>query len=462
MTGARRVAIVGTGSRARLYTLGLAGRSGYAVAALCDPSPTRMGYHNRLLASAGRPAASMWAPDAFAAMLANEDIAEVVVATVDDLHDHYIIAAVEAGCRVVTEKPMTTDARKCQAILDATGRAGNPLTVAFNYRYNPVHERVWRLLRERAIGEVLSVHFEWLLDVRHGADYFRRWHREKARSGGLMVHKASHHFDLVNWWLGRAPEEVFGYGRLGFYGADAGRRHGLRREYARARNAPAAADDPFALDLAADERLRELYLLAEADSGYVRDRNVFDGDISIEDDMAVLVRYAGGASMSYHLTAYSPWEGYRVMFNGSAGRLELEVTESAWQPPRGGVDSPGGAIHGEAAMANAGGATIRLRKLWERPSEEPLAVGHGGHGGGDERMLTALYGPADSGAAPSPDSPGSPGSARGEDGDAARQSATERDGALALVVGAAANECFLTGQPVRTADLVPGLAAFGQ
>ena len=476
MTGARRVAIVGTGSRARLYTLGLAGRSGYAVAALCDPSPTRMGYHNRLLASAGRPAASMWAPDAFAAMLANEGIAEVVVATVDDLHDHYIIAAVEAGCRVVTEKPMTTDARKCQAILDATGRAGNPLTVAFNYRYNPVHERVWRLLHERAIGEVLSVHFEWLLDVRHGADYFRRWHREKARSGGLMVHKASHHFDLVNWWLGRAPEEVFGYGRLGFYGADAGRRHGLRREYARARDAPAAADDPFALDLAADERLRELYLLAEADSGYVRDRNVFDGDISIEDDMAVLVRYAGGASMSYHLTAYSPWEGYRVMFNGSAGRLELEVTESAWQPWRGAATSSGrniddsaidnsaidnsaidnSAIHGEVAMANAGGATIALRKLWERPEEVPVAVGHSGHGGGDERMLTALYGPADSGADPLA------GSAGGEDGDAARQSATERDGALALVVGAAANECFLTGRPVRTDDLVPGLAAFGQ
>ncbi len=257
VSAARRVAIVGTGSRARLYTRGLAGRSGYAVAALCDPSPTRMAYHNRLLASAGRPAASAWSPDGFAAMLAREDIAEVVVATVDDLHDQYIVAAVGAGCRVVTEKPMTTDAPKCQAILDATGRAGNSLTVAFNYRYNPVHERVWRLLHERAVGEVLSVHFEWLLDVRHGADYFRRWHREKARSGGLMVHKASHHFDLVNWWLGRAPEEVFGYGRLGFYGADAGRRHGLRREYARAHDSAAAAGDPFALDLSADERLRE-------------------------------------------------------------------------------------------------------------------------------------------------------------------------------------------------------------
>jgi hypothetical protein len=245
---------------------------------------------------------------------------------------------------------------------------------------------------------------------------------------------------------------VFGYGRLGFYGAAAGRRHGLRREYARAHGSAAAADDPFALDLAGNEGLRELYLQAEADSGYVRDRNVFDGDISIEDDMAVLVRYAGGASMSYHLTAYSPWEGYRVMFNGSGGRLELEVTESAWQPSRGCATSPGGAIHGEVAMANAGGAVITLRKLWERPVEIPVAVtrsGHSGHGGGDERMLTALYGPADVDA--------DAGRSAGAD-DAARQGASERDGALALVVGAAANECFRTGRPVRTADLVPGLA----
>ena len=443
MTDARRAAIVGTGSRAQLFTRGLAQRAGYTVAALCDPSPTRMAYHNRLLTEAGNSPASLWSPDAFTAMLASQDITDVVVSTVDALHDQYIIPAVEAGCRVVTEKPMTVDAAKCQSILDATARTGNPLTVAFNYRFNPVHERVWRLLREQAIGEILSVHFEWLLDVRHGADYFRRWHREKANSGGLMVHKASHHFDLVNWWLDSEPREVFGYGRLGFYGADAGMRHGLRRDYQRAYNSPQAAEDPFALDISGHQRLRELYLDAETDSGYryIRDRNVFDGEISIEDDMAVLVRYASGASMTYHLTAYSPWEGYRVMFNGSAGRLELEVTESRWQPRPGQAGPTAGAIHGEVAMANAGGATIRVRRLWEPPADVPVAVDHGGHGGGDERMLTALYGPADRGGEP-------------ESGDAARQRANQRDGALALAVGAAANQCFLTGQPTRIADLL--------
>ncbi|MBT2419427.1 Gfo/Idh/MocA family oxidoreductase [Streptomyces sp. ISL-22] len=440
----RRTAVVGTGHRAQTFTRALAERPGHLVAALCDPSPTRMAFHNRLLAEAGAPPATQWEPDRFADLLAKEDIDEVVVTTVDAEHDRYIVPALRAGCRVVTEKPMTVDAERCARILDTVRDTGNCLTVAFNYRFNPVHEKVRDLLADGAIGEVLSVHFEWLLDVRHGADYFRRWHRDKRHSGGLLVHKSSHHFDLVNWWLADEPRNVFGYGRLGFYGREAGERHGLRRDYDRAHGADQAATDPFALDLAADDTLRALYLDAERDDGYVRDRNVFDGPVTIEDDMAVLVRYGRGATMTYHLTAYSPWEGYRVMFNGSAGRLELDVEESRWQSPRTRIGSGSGALHGDTAAEHAGGARLTLRLLWRPPVDIPLVTAHEAHGGGDPRMLDALFGPV------GPATPaGSP--------TTAHPTATERDGALALAVGLAANRCFETGRPVAVLELVPGV-----
>ncbi|MGC9540466.1 Gfo/Idh/MocA family protein [Streptomyces sp. UG1] len=441
-TPRHRAAVVGTGHRAQTFTRALAERPDHVVAALCDPSPVRMAFHNRLLAEAGAPTATRWEPDRFADMLAEEEIDEVVVTTVDAEHDRYIVPALEAGCRVVTEKPMTVDADRCARILDTVRQTGNSLTVAFNYRFNPVHEKVRALLAQGAVGEILSVHFEWLLDVRHGADYFRRWHREKDRSGGLMVHKSSHHFDLVNWWLGDEPRDVFGYGRLAFYGPEAGERHGLRRHYDRAHGAGPAADDPFALDLAANDTLRALYLDAEGDDGYVRDRNVFGGPVTIEDDMAVLVRYAKGATMTYHLTAYSPWEGYRVMFNGSAGRLELEVEESRWQRPTTRIGSDSGALHGDTAAEHAGGARLTLRPLWRAPVDVPLVTAHEAHGGGDPRMLDALFGPV------GPDR-----SAR----TVAHPTATERDGALALAVGLAANRCFETGRPVDVRDLVPEL-----
>ncbi|MEU0072780.1 Gfo/Idh/MocA family oxidoreductase [Streptomyces sp. NPDC006332] len=443
-TTRHRAAVVGTGHRAQLFTRALAERPGHRVAALCDPSPTRMAFHNSLLTAAGEPVATTWEPDRFSDMLAAEDIDEVVVTTVDAEHDRFIVPALNAGCRVVTEKPMTVDADRCARILDTVRDTENSLTVAFNYRFNPVHEKVRAMLADGAIGEVLSVHFEWLLDVRHGADYFRRWHRDKHRSGGLMVHKSGHHFDLVNWWLADEPQDVFGYGRLGFYGPEAGARHGLRRDYDRAHDAAPAADDPFALDLTADDTLRALYLDAEPDNGYVRDRNVFGGPVTIEDDMAVLVRYARGATMTYHLTAYSPWEGYRVMFNGSAGRLELEVEESRWQPPRSRITSGSGAVHGDTAAEHAGGARLTLRPLWRPPVDVPLVTAHEAHGGGDPRMLDALFGPVGSGQP-------------ADTGAETHPTATERDGALALAVGLAANQCFESGLPVRVRDLVPGV-----
>ena len=46
------------------------------------------------------------------------------------------------------------------------------------------------------------------------------------------------------------------------------------------------------------------------------------GEISIEDTMNVIAKYAGGATLSYSLNAFNAWEGYTVAFNGTKGRLE--------------------------------------------------------------------------------------------------------------------------------------------
>ncbi|WP_406055324.1 Gfo/Idh/MocA family oxidoreductase [Kribbella sp. NBC_00889] len=426
-----RTAIVGTGNRAQLFTEGLAKRDGYDVVALCDPNSVRMAFHNRMLLAAGRRPAHQWPPARFDEMIRVERIGLLVVTTVDATHNRYIEAALRAGVRVISEKPMTTDATKAQSILDTVRETGGELAIAYNYRFNPVHRKVRELLAGGAIGDIHSVHFEWLLDVSHGADYFRRWHRDKANSGGLMVHKASHHFDLINWWLGAEPRIVYGQGQLAFYGPD--HKHGYAREYARAHGSEASLDDPFALHLADNATLKELYLDAEVEDGYYRDRNVFAPGVTIEDDMALLVSYDSGASMSYHLTAYSPAEGYRVMFNGSGGRLELNVEESTWTMPHLRVASAKGAIHGDLAAPTAGRTSITLRPLWSPPEDHTVDHDHAGHGGADARVLAALL---------------------DDDPTHAADVADARQAALALVTGLAANRSFETGQPVRTSDVL--------
>src|SRR5688500_18748885 len=266
----RRYAIVGTGARAEMFARALAvdHADRCELVALADPNPVRLRAHNETLARLRVPPAVEYAAADFLQMLDKERVDAVVVTTLDRYHDEYIVAALDAGRDVLTEKPMTIDAPRCRRILDAAARTSRSVRVTFNYRYNPVHEAVRRVLADGEIGEIGSVHFEWLLDVRHGADYFRRWHRDKANSGGLLVHKASHHFDLVNWWLDADPVEVYAVGRLFFYGRDAGARHGYARDYERAHGAPTAEGDPFALSLADQPRLRALYLDAEGVDGY--------------------------------------------------------------------------------------------------------------------------------------------------------------------------------------------------
>jgi predicted dehydrogenase len=433
-TELRRFAVVGLGGRAELFVNSLAGTYGdrALLVGFCDPNPTRMAWHSENLKALGHPDIPHYAPADFGKMLEEQNPATVVVTSMDVTHDGYIVAALEAGCDVITEKPMTIDAERARRILDAEKASTGTVRVTFNYRYNPVHEKVKEVLASGAIGEIGSVHFEWLLDTRHGADYFRRWHRQKANSGGLMVHKSTHHFDLVNWWLDDRPELVFGSGKLFFYGKENGERRGLARDYERAHGSPAAADDPLAIRLADNDKLRALYLDAEGDDGYHRDQNVFAPDITIEDDMAVLVRYARGATMSYHLTAYSPWEGYRVGFNGSTGRLGLIVHENRWAPKPLPTDS-GPVIHGVEADQDAR-ATLTLHPHWEPPQtllDGPL--GHG-HGGGDARMFADILDP--------------------DHDDPLGRSADVRDGALSLITGLAANKSFATGLPVTAREIL--------
>ncbi len=397
-----------------------------SLVAICDTNPKRMDEHNRIYQEKyGVKPIKTYGADEFEKMIKKEVPHVVIVTTVDRTHDEYIIRAMELGCDVITEKPMTTDEVKCRAILDTVERTGRKLRVSFNYRYAPSRSKAKELIMSGVIGDVKSVHFEWLLDTTHGADYFRRWHRDKLNSGGLMVHKSTHHFDLVNWWLDTQPESVFGLGSLAFYGKVNGERYGNYRPYYRATGSAGAKGDPFALDLRKDDNLKSLYYEAEKEDGYLRDQNVFGDCISIEDTMNVLVRYKTGAQMSYTLTAYSPWEGFRVAFNGTKGRIELEEFEKSYVSA--------GNSHISDGVSKSKQLTVFPH--FEKPYRVEIPEGKGGHGGGDVLLLEDLFG------------------ARKRK-DPLGRAAGHRDGALSILTGIAANQSFDTGVPVKIKDLL--------
>ncbi len=335
----------------------------------------------------------------------------VIVTTVDKFHHEYIIKTLEAGSDVISEKPMTIDPEKCRAVLEAEKRTGRKVTVTFNMRYMPYMARVKEVIREGAAGKILGIDFEWFLDTSHGASYFRRWHRYLDKSGGLLVHKATHHFDIINWWLEEEPEEVFAFGSRRFYGPT----RKERGEYCRACRHQKTCE--FYWDIATKESRMEMYVSGEHVDGYIRDRCVFAEDIDIYDAMSVTTRYSKGALLSYSLVAFSPYEGWRASVNGTEGRLEIGEFNSG---PR--SREPVEYIY----LHNRKGECITY----------PVNRSDGSHGGSDDKLRKTLF-------------------AGGVD-DPLGQQADSWAGAMSLMIGACANISIQEKRPVFVKELLNG------
>lgn len=422
----KRYAQVGTGGRARLFYEAVA--KDYSatseIVAFCDVNQTRMDYANSQLEEFGAKKVPTYKHYEFEKMIEEIKPDCVIVTSVDRTHDEYIIRAMELGCDVITEKPMTIDEKRAQAILDAQKRTGREVRVSFNYRYAPHNTKVRELIMNDVIGDVFSVHFEWFLNTQHGADYYRRWHRNKENSGGLLVHKSTHHFDLVNFWLNTQPDTVFAMGSLNFYGRTNAERRGVKDFYYRCHGSEIAKQDPFYLDMQNNPQLKALYLDAEHEDGYFRDKSVFSEEVSIEDTMGVLVRYKNNTILTYSLNSYIPKEGFRVVFNGSKGRMELDVLENSYV-------NAGGSKDGEGAV---GYTKITIYPMFAAPYEVEIETAEGGHGGGDLILLNDIFGVPKE--------------------DKFHRAANQVDGAMSILTGVAANKSIASGLPVKVDSLV--------
>lgn len=433
MSKRKRYVQVGVGGRSWLYTAAIVKdmKATCELVGICDTNPGRMELRNKkIVEELSGEAVQMFLDTEFDDMIRQLKPDVVVVCSVDATHDHYITRSMELGCDVVCEKPMTTDEHKCQNIADTINKTGRDLKVTFNCRYMPEMVQVKDLLMKGVIGNIRSLDVNWVLDVDHGASYYRRWHGEMAKSGGLLLHKATHHLDLVNWFLSANPVEVHAMGDRVFYGAESGmaERYGLQGHGTLCRDCPVSKKCPFFEDISKNAALKDLYMDCEQFDGYMRDRCVWHPAIDIQDTMNLTVRYDTGTFLSYSLNTFAPYEGFRYFFNGDRGRLEFE---SLGKPK----NSQGKELPAEGLPS---GKSIRVYPHFEAAYSIPVNEGKGSHGGGDIRLTTDLFGDT------SPEDP-------------YRRVAGYSSGAMSILIGAAANKSMRTGLPVSIASLVKDL-----
>ncbi len=353
----------------------------------------------------------------------------VIVTTMDSTHHEFIIRSMELGVDVLTEKPLTTDEVKAQAIIDAEKRTGKMVIVGFNYRYGTLFSAIKEQLAKKPTGEITSVDFHWYLNTYHGASYFRRWHGERDKGGTLLVHKSTHHFDLLNWLIDSDPVEVVAYGDLEHYGKN------NKFRGANCRTCAYTDKCQYYWDITKDQHSYKLYVENEKYDGYIRDNCLWREDIDIYDKMAVQIKYANNVQVSYSLTTYSPYEGWRIAFNGTNGRIE------SWEdiPWRRQEKINQADLHA-AEMNQSGESNIRYDEIfWQENfnrEHEIIKVKStkGGHGGGDTRLQDKIF--RDPNLA-----------------DPYKHAATSRDGVMSAIIGIAARKSIEEGRPVKIEEL---------
>lgn len=389
---------------------------------LCDNNSGRLEYAKKFM-GVGCPTFTD-----FDEMISKTKPDLVIVTTKDSNHHEFIIKGLKAECDVLTEKPLTTDEVKAQAIMDAEKLSGKNLIVGFNYRWSPYMTKIKELLHNNEIGEITSVDFNWYLNTHHGASYFRRWHGEMESGGSLWVHKATHHFDLLNWWLDSDPEEVFAYGALEHYG------HNGPFRGKSCRSCDYKKDCKYYWDITKNDHDMNLYVNNEVHDGYIRDGCVYRKEIDIYDKMSAQIKYANKAVVNYSLTTYSPFEGWRIAFNGQKGRIEAWL-DIPWMKNES-LDQE--TLHSAEMNQRAEDDVLQeplvLYKNWEDYKVIQVSSERGGHGGGDRRLHDKIF--------------KNPNAA-----DPYKHSAGLRDGVMSVLIGVAARKSIESNSPIKIADL---------
>ena len=375
-----------------------------------DSNPGRA----RLLANA-YPGTGVKAYETFYQMMTEAKPDALIVTTVDRFHCEYAVQALEYGAAAVIEKPMCIDAPQVRALLDAKERTGGTVIVTFNMRYMPNKLMIKKLLQEGVIGDIESVAFEWnLIHGGHGTSYYHRWNGHLDLSGGLLLTKSAHHFDLANWYVDSYPAKVSAFGALKRYGKNGAFRGKNCHECGYTDQCPyytSMINTPLGYDAI------PMFVDNAKYDGYTPDGCVFDETIDAYDTANLAVLYENGVTMSYSLTANAPYEGWRIAFTGTKGRLEASEIGT-----------------GPENVRAAGQESIRVMPYKKDMEIIRCETQSGSHGGGDIRMIRDII--------------------HGLTDDPFRQRASVLDGSAAVLLGAAANVSIQTGKTIDITELL--------
>ncbi len=390
-----KVAVIGAGRRAAQYFRYVPDelRPLVRLTAIADPSEPNRDAFERLFADGRRTSQYGEAGD----LLASETPDVVIIASPNKFHASHVQLALAAGAHVLLEKPVATSVAECrqvwQAARAATGEAG--VMVGFVLRYTAFYSRIQEIVASGELGTILAIDADENLGTGLTGLFHKSWRRSDDLSGGFLLEKCCHDFDILNWLIGSAPDRVYAIGR-------------------RTHFVPGNADDrQTRFD---PEVLRQIDVAdfgdPEINAAFPAqmEGSPYDSPSDSPDHAAVLLDFASGALCTFVACMGQPRTTRRIRIFGTSGELE------------GNVDDSRIVVHKPHASDNG----------WD-VKDIPIAAETHNHHGGDSVLARAFWRTAANQAAPS--------------------RAGLREGIDAALVALAAQQSAATGHPVNITEL---------
>lgn len=198
-----RYGIIGAGSMGREHIENIKIMGGANVTAICDPL------------EASRLAAQAMAPEAISFqdhrdLLESGLVDAVVISTPNDTHATVLRDALATEIAVFIEKPLATTIQDCKDIVDWDSKRTGLTWMGLEYRFMPPVAEVISRAREGQVGNIHQVSIR-----EHREPFYPKvesWNRFAERTGGTLVEKCCHYFNLMDLILGEHPVQVFASG----------------------------------------------------------------------------------------------------------------------------------------------------------------------------------------------------------------------------------------------------------
>ena len=186
-----RLAVIGAGVIGRKHLEKIAAETAAQLVAIADPFPAAK-------ATADKYGVPFFTDNA--AMLAAEKPDGVVICTPTEYHIEPTLAALDAGCHVLVEKPITaTNAEAAQVVAKAR-QVGRHVMVGHHRRYYPVLQRAKEIVESGDIGDLVTVHGHWTVLKAGGGYWDPDW--RKRRAAGPVLTNLIHEFDTLRFVCG--------------------------------------------------------------------------------------------------------------------------------------------------------------------------------------------------------------------------------------------------------------------